>query len=195
VPEDYIHRIGRTGRAGASGEAVSFVAAEEERHLTEIEHLLKKKIEVETDQGFVAPPAYAHGGERERGSAASRTSRGGRSSSHAGGNGAHRERGNGAGVHAGANGNGHAGRRPEERAERSDHDEPRRDWRSEREDAYARNPDQPIVRSNGSTGGNGDRATEAATSRGAVAGRPASRPARQVPVLLMKRPVAEPEKV
>src|SRR5512142_2426743 len=37
VPEDYIHRIGRTGRAGASGEAISFVAPEEEKYLAEIE--------------------------------------------------------------------------------------------------------------------------------------------------------------
>src|SRR5216117_2935351 len=44
VPEDYIHRIGRTGRAGASGEAVSLCAPEEERYLAEIESLLKRSI-------------------------------------------------------------------------------------------------------------------------------------------------------
>jgi superfamily II DNA/RNA helicase len=43
VPEDYIHRIGRTGRAGATGEAISFVAPEEEKYLADIERLLKKK--------------------------------------------------------------------------------------------------------------------------------------------------------
>jgi ATP-dependent RNA helicase RhlE len=47
VPEDYIHRIGRTGRAGATGEAISFVAHEEEKYLVEIERLLKRKIPVE----------------------------------------------------------------------------------------------------------------------------------------------------
>jgi ATP-dependent RNA helicase RhlE len=46
VPEDYIHRIGRTGRAGASGEAISFCAPEEEKLLTEIERLLKRSIPV-----------------------------------------------------------------------------------------------------------------------------------------------------
>ena len=46
VPEDYIHRIGRTGRAGASGEAISLCAPEEEKFLAEIERLLKRRIPV-----------------------------------------------------------------------------------------------------------------------------------------------------
>ena len=45
--EDYIHRIGRTGRAGASGLAVSFVASSDQRLVTDIEKLLKAKIELE----------------------------------------------------------------------------------------------------------------------------------------------------
>lgn len=42
--EDYVHRIGRTGRAGASGEAIAFFAPEEERFLLDIEKLIKFKI-------------------------------------------------------------------------------------------------------------------------------------------------------
>ena len=42
--EDYIHRIGRTGRAGASGEAIAFYAPDEERYLLDIEKLIKYKI-------------------------------------------------------------------------------------------------------------------------------------------------------
>jgi superfamily II DNA/RNA helicase len=42
--EDYVHRIGRTGRAGASGEAISLVEPEEYRLLADIERLLKKSI-------------------------------------------------------------------------------------------------------------------------------------------------------
>ena len=42
--EDYVHRIGRTGRAGASGEAVSLVDSEEERRLVDIEKLLKREF-------------------------------------------------------------------------------------------------------------------------------------------------------
>ncbi len=42
--EDYVHRIGRTGRAGASGEAISLVGGEEERRLVDIEKLLKREF-------------------------------------------------------------------------------------------------------------------------------------------------------
>jgi ATP-dependent RNA helicase RhlE len=45
--EDYVHRIGRTGRAGASGLAVSFVASSDQRLVTDIEKLIKNKIEIE----------------------------------------------------------------------------------------------------------------------------------------------------
>ncbi|MDP1672769.1 MAG: DEAD/DEAH box helicase [Burkholderiales bacterium] len=44
TPEDYVHRIGRTGRAGLTGEAISLVSAEENRLLVEIEKLLKRAI-------------------------------------------------------------------------------------------------------------------------------------------------------
>ena len=46
--EDYVHRIGRTGRAGASGLAVSFVASSDQRLVTDIEKLVKTKIDIET---------------------------------------------------------------------------------------------------------------------------------------------------
>ena len=45
--EDYVHRIGRTGRAGASGLAVSFVAPKDTRLVADIEKLIKTKIEIE----------------------------------------------------------------------------------------------------------------------------------------------------
>ncbi len=44
APEDYVHRIGRTGRAGASGIAISFVSPEEEKYMVEIEKLIKREI-------------------------------------------------------------------------------------------------------------------------------------------------------
>ncbi|MCC6533543.1 MAG: DEAD/DEAH box helicase [Burkholderiales bacterium] len=47
-PEDYVHRIGRTGRAGSSGEAISLVEPEEHKLLADIERLLKRSIPRET---------------------------------------------------------------------------------------------------------------------------------------------------
>jgi ATP-dependent RNA helicase RhlE len=55
VPEDYVHRIGRTGRAGAQGEAVSLVCLDEELFLRDIERLIKREIPRETVPGFEPP--------------------------------------------------------------------------------------------------------------------------------------------
>src|SRR5690606_31476979 len=52
VPEDYVHRIGRTGRAGASGEAISLVAFDEVEYVRGIEKLLGMKLETEIIEGF-----------------------------------------------------------------------------------------------------------------------------------------------
>jgi ATP-dependent RNA helicase RhlE len=52
IPEDYVHRIGRTGRAGVSGEALSLVCAEDRQLLAAIERLINRKIEVRHAEGF-----------------------------------------------------------------------------------------------------------------------------------------------
>jgi len=52
VPEDYVHRIGRTGRAGSSGAAISFVDSEERQHLASIERLIKRTIDREIVPAF-----------------------------------------------------------------------------------------------------------------------------------------------
>ena len=72
--EDYVHRIGRTGRAGASGEAISLVDSEEERRLVEIEKLLKREFPREKARVSAAPrsapshrparPATPHHGKK-----------------------------------------------------------------------------------------------------------------------------------
>jgi ATP-dependent RNA helicase RhlE len=54
VPEDYVHRIGRTGRAGAQGEAISLVTVDETTFLAEIESLTKQKLLREVIPGFEA---------------------------------------------------------------------------------------------------------------------------------------------
>ena len=56
IPEDYVHRIGRTGRAGSTGEAVSLVCVDENGFLRDIERLIKHEIPKEIIEGF-APPA------------------------------------------------------------------------------------------------------------------------------------------
>lgn len=52
ISEDYVHRIGRTGRAGAKGEAVSLVEHEEKDYLKSIEKLIEEKIESDVIEGF-----------------------------------------------------------------------------------------------------------------------------------------------
>jgi ATP-dependent RNA helicase RhlE len=55
VAEDYVHRIGRTGRAGSTGKAVSLVDSEEIQLLRSIEKLIKRPIERVIVEGFTAP--------------------------------------------------------------------------------------------------------------------------------------------
>ena len=52
VPEDYVHRIGRTGRAGNSGEAVNLVCMDEEGFMMEIERFTKQQIPVQVMEGY-----------------------------------------------------------------------------------------------------------------------------------------------
>tara|TARA_B110000003_G_scaffold152808_2_gene153502 strand:- start:13152 stop:14444 length:1293 start_codon:yes stop_codon:yes gene_type:complete len=63
IPEDYVHRIGRTGRAGASGEAISLVCSEETEYQKEIERLLGRRLIIERIEGYeltdTAPPKRA----------------------------------------------------------------------------------------------------------------------------------------
>lgn len=73
VPEDYVHRIGRTGRAGASGEAISLVAHDEVDYVSGIEKLLGEKFERNIIEGYEpkledAPPTKKQngGGNRPR---------------------------------------------------------------------------------------------------------------------------------
>jgi ATP-dependent RNA helicase RhlE len=56
VPEDYVHRIGRTGRAGAEGQAISLVCVDEHHLLTDIENLIQQRLPKEVVSGFSVNP-------------------------------------------------------------------------------------------------------------------------------------------
>jgi superfamily II DNA/RNA helicase len=64
--EDYVHRIGRTGRAGASGLAVTLVSRDDTRLVGDIEKLIKKKIEIEPIELDDERPRREHRPERVR---------------------------------------------------------------------------------------------------------------------------------
>jgi superfamily II DNA/RNA helicase len=85
--EDYVHRIGRTGRAGAKGDAISLHTDKDERLLADIEKLIKQKIVRLHLAGFVATSVHHHNSERkprrdddgDRGERGDRSARGERS--------------------------------------------------------------------------------------------------------------------
>ena len=122
VAEDYVHRIGRTGRAGTTGIAVSLVSGEERKLLRDIERLLKRDLEGEVIPGFEPDPNARHepltqgrrgsgggGGGQRRGGGGGGNNRGGNGGQRrGGGNGGNR--GGNSGGNSGGNGGGN--RRP-----------------------------------------------------------------------------------
>ncbi|TCS38383.1 superfamily II DNA/RNA helicase [Paucimonas lemoignei] len=64
--EDYVHRIGRTGRAGASGDAISLVTEKDAKLLADIEKLIKKKLVPTELPGFVADAGHVSEGRSRR---------------------------------------------------------------------------------------------------------------------------------
>ncbi len=83
ISEDYVHRIGRTGRAGASGEAISLVSTDERAYLRDIEKLVGLRIPSGTLEGFEPDPNAVpepeekrQGGQRHSQSRSSNSNRG-----------------------------------------------------------------------------------------------------------------------
>jgi ATP-dependent RNA helicase RhlE len=178
TPEDYVHRIGRTGRAGASGEAISFVAPEEEKYLVEIERMLKKKVSVESADGF-DPGATVAREHAERPPRAERSPRGERRPA------ARPETARAAVV---ATAGEEVAARVRDRGE-GHRDDGRSARERQRDEVYANNPDQPAA-----TRAAGDSAhAKSALMHGSGTHRHGSGRTKPIPALLMKRRTPEPE--
>jgi len=67
IPEDYVHRIGRTGRAGAKGEAISLVCIDEKDYLKDIEKLVGLRIPSEVKEGFEPDPNIKPDPKKQKG--------------------------------------------------------------------------------------------------------------------------------
>jgi len=89
VPEDYVHRIGRTGRAGNEGTAVSLVSGDERKLLQDIERLIGREIPKKILPGYETTPGVKEGSDRHPGNGSRPDSRTrqqarGRNSNHSG---------------------------------------------------------------------------------------------------------------
>ncbi|WP_442489888.1 DEAD/DEAH box helicase [Halomonas litopenaei] len=108
VAEDYVHRIGRTGRAGNEGQAISLVCVDEHGLLKNIERMIKRDLEKRIEPGFEpdpnAKPEPIENGRNKRGGG-QRRSQGGNNSSQRG-NGRRGDGGGGGGNARNGNGNG-----------------------------------------------------------------------------------------
>ncbi|MGE9550724.1 ATP-dependent RNA helicase RhlE [Erwinia amylovora] len=109
VPEDYVHRIGRTGRAAATGEALSLVCVDEHKLLRDIERVLKREIPRIAIEGYEPDPSIKaepiQNGRQQRGSGGNGGGRGrGAPQGNRGGERQGGNRGNGGGERSQGNG-------------------------------------------------------------------------------------------
>ncbi|KFN50539.1 DEAD/DEAH box helicase [Arenimonas composti] len=117
VAEDYIHRIGRTGRAGASGEAISLVEADQAPLLRQIQRLLKTEVALVEVDGYAPTRPIRMGNDGPSGGRAAGNGAPRRGQGQPRGNGGH----GGNGGNAGNGGNGERSGRPAQRHARRPH--------------------------------------------------------------------------
>jgi ATP-dependent RNA helicase RhlE len=120
VAEDYVHRIGRTGRAGQDGTALSLVCVDEHAHLADIEKLLKRQIDQVIVPGYEPDPSIRPEPIKRGGGG---NSRGRQNSRHGGNNGGGQRRGRNASAKSAP---GKRSRRPSQGNKSSNN----RNWRS-----------------------------------------------------------------
>ncbi len=122
VAEDYVHRIGRTGRAGADGQAISLVCAAEAGQLRDIQRLLGREIDSEVVEGFEPLEAlrmgHGGGGNAQRRPAGNQPSRRNQQRPRPNGQ-APRGRGRDGGGNGRPHGHGHAAAKPADGSRRS----------------------------------------------------------------------------
>ena len=102
VPESYVHRIGRTARAGATGVAIALCDSEERSLLRDIEKLIGFRIEAHADYGSERPAEPANGGSERKANRSGRNGGRGNSNGNRNGNGNRNAHGNGGGANAGS---------------------------------------------------------------------------------------------
>ncbi|MEW6314237.1 MAG: DEAD/DEAH box helicase [Pseudomonadota bacterium] len=101
VPEQYVHRIGRTGRAGSEGEAISLVCVDEHKFLADIERLIKRALPRQVIPGF-EPDPHARAQPIEMGQHREQGRRQGRGQPHSQGRGQGQRQGTPAGSRGGS---------------------------------------------------------------------------------------------
>ena len=105
VPEDYVHRIGRTGRAGTTGNAISLVCADESKQLRDIERVINKPLERVEIEGFepdhILP--LSNTGQDRSGNRSGSSSGNGSRGNGSNGNSRNRSRGNRSGQNSSSN--------------------------------------------------------------------------------------------
>jgi len=156
--EDYVHRIGRTGRAGREGQAITIAEFRDRRKIQDIEHYSQQNIKASVIAGLEPQQRFAPTSERPRGNfGGGRDDRGGRSFGGGGGGGGYAGRkpaGGGFGAGSGGAGSGYGGNRDERGGSFQGRPAPQGNNYADRSGFNDQGPRRQDDRSFGNNGGN-----------------------------------------